>query len=349
MTGKRQRALTRTASVSQLSSGALSQEFSPLLENPKEKLKPTAIGAREQAFCAPRVVIGFEPKPATCDRALCTKSAPSSPCYYQEKAASPRSGLNSLLSRQQWGAGAGTVNGNSGSKKSSEGVGLGIVLHGTGTTTTTAPTPTPDDVVSAVEDVKISILERENHHHYQQRGDHTIVPVREDIITTSPQRSRFTINQQTPPPRRHSHPIPILAAGSSYVQPCSDDFVEVLQPAQDSQLPQQPVAVRPPIGWMEREDLVVDRRDTFLLAPSPVRSSHMGENYRSNNVALQTALTAAVHFLDECSFCKRHLAEGKDIFMYRYWLSSYRHGFLRCYDEDTKESLKVRFTYVMMW
>lgn len=331
MTGKRTRALTRTASVSQLSSGAFSQEFSPLLENPKEKLKPTTIGNREQAFCAPRVVIGFEPKPATCDRALCTKSAPSSPCYYQEKAASPRSGLNSLLSRQQRGMGAGSVNG---SKKASEGVGLGIVLHGTGTTATTAPTPHPDDVVSAVEDVKINILERENyhhHHHLQQGGDHTIVPVREDIITTSPQRSRFTVSQQTPPPRRHSHPIPILVAGSSYVQPSGDDVVEVLQPVQGSQLPQQPVVVRPPIGWMEREDLMVDRHDTFLLAPSPVRSSHMGggENHRNNSAALQTALTAAVHFLDECSFCKRHLAEGKDIFMYRYRLPSHPHAFLR--------------------
>lgn len=68
--------------------------------------------------------------------------------------------------------------------------------------------------------------------------------------------------------------------------------------------------VRPILGWMEQDTLKVDRRDTFLLAASPARGSLVvGDD--------TAALTATTHFLDECSFCKRHLPEDKDIFMYR--------------------------------
>jgi hypothetical protein len=122
MTGKRPRALTRTASVSHLGSGNLSQEFSPLPENPKEKLKSSPPAAAAAA-ASPRVVIGFDPKPADSP-----KSAPCSPCF-NDKASSPRSVLNSLFSRQRC-------------VKPSDGVGLGIALHDTKPTN---PPATPDD------------------------------------------------------------------------------------------------------------------------------------------------------------------------------------------------------------
>jgi hypothetical protein len=264
MTGKRPRALTRTASVSQLgSAGNLSQEFSPLLENPKEKLKPTT--KESPPACAPRVVIGFDPKPSAhgLDMGECgvasPKSAPCSPSF-QDRTSSPRSVLNSLFSRQRGKAAAAMT----------EGVGLGIVLH--------APTP-------AAEDIKISI---------PAEADHVAIPVRDE---TSPLRPREIPVAQ---PRRHSHPIPI--------SPCHFSQQCVQTTKQATSASDRPVA-RPVLGWLEQDVLKVDRRDTFLLAPSPARSL-VGDN-------VAAALTASSHFLDECSFCKRHLPKDKDIFMYR--------------------------------
>jgi hypothetical protein len=107
MTGKRPRpALSRTTSVSQLGSGGnLDNEFSPLPENPKEKLKPTIV---MKEASPPRVVIGFECPNST----VPLPPAPSSP-----KGASPRSVLNSLFSRHQRVV------------KPVEGVGLSIALQ----------------------------------------------------------------------------------------------------------------------------------------------------------------------------------------------------------------------------
>jgi hypothetical protein len=233
MTGKRPRALSRTASVSQLGSGNLSQEFSPLPENPKEKLKPTVINKEPSptALPSPRVVIGFDPKPF--ESSLSPKSAPCSPSF-NEKASSPRSVLNSLFSRHQRVA------------KPSDGVGLGIALA----------EDTPDIVIPVVSPREIPVVHQ----------------------------------------RRHSHPIPTPG-----ISPCR---------LQDARVSPQRKACNQPravLAWMEP----VDRRDTFLLAETPVRGSVM-----TGDVA--AALTASSHFLDECSFCKRHLPEDKDIFMYRY-------------------------------
>jgi len=231
MTGKRPRALTRTTSVSQLSSGNLSQqEFSPLLENPKEKLKPTI----KDNLGSPRVVIGFDPKPC-----LEVASAPCSP----NKASSPRSVLNSLFSRQR-------------AKPTAEGVGLGIVLH-------------------APEDTKI------------RPADHIVIPVRDEVCVPIVHS------------RRQSHPIPTPG-----ISPCHSSHRVADHPEKE-----RGSAVRPILGWLEHDVVKVDRRDTFLLAPSPARSL-MGDN-------VAAALTASAHFLDECSFCKRHLPKDRDIFMYR--------------------------------
>lgn len=269
MTGKRPRALTRTASVSQLgSAGNLSQEFSPLLENPKEKLKPTI--KESPPVCAPRVVIGFDPKPSAhgLDISECgvasPKSAPCSPSF-QDKTSSPRSVLNSLLFSRQRGKATTT-----------EGVGLGIVLH--------APTPA---VVS--EDIKISILER------PMEADHIAIPVRDE---TSPLRPREIPVAQ---PRRHSHPIPTPGISPCHFSHQASKQADTKQATSVSDRP------RPVFGWLEQD---VDRRDTFLLAPSPARSLVGDHN-------VSAALTASSHFLDECSFCKRHLPKDKDIFMYR--------------------------------
>ncbi|KAG0575827.1 hypothetical protein KC19_5G033900 [Ceratodon purpureus] len=264
MTGKRPRALTRTASVSQLgSAGNLSQEFSPLLENPKEKLKPTIKeSSPAPAACAPRVVIGFDPKPSghgfeggECGVAS-PKSAPCSPSF-QDKTSSPRSVLNSLFSRQRV-------------KTTGEGVGLGIVLQ-----------PAAVSEIGVVEKV-----------------DHIVVCVGEDIGPL--QRVREIPVSQ---PRRHSHPIPTPGISPCHFSHQASKQVEAKVVASVSE---RPVA-RPVLGWLEQE---VDRRDTFLLAPSPARSLVGDHN-------VSAALTASSHFLDECSFCKRHLPKDKDIFMYR--------------------------------
>lgn len=261
MTGKRPRALTRTASVSQLSSGSLSQqEFSPLLENPKEKLKPTV---KDSAGSSPRVVIGFDPKPSSTtthnNPASSPKSAPCSPSFH-DKASSPRSVLNSLFSRQRGGVTTTTT----------EGVGLGIVLH------------TPSHTLAP----EVSIP-----------TDHIAIPVHE-----IPQWQQI-------PTRRHSHPIPTPG-----ISPCHSSHQQCVvvaehKPCESSRKGSQAVQ-RPILGWLEQDVLKVDRRDTFLLAASPARSL-MGDN-------VAAALTASSHFLDECSFCKRHLPKDKDIFMYRY-------------------------------
>ena len=271
MTGKRPRpALTRTASVSQLGSGTFSQEFSPLPENPKEKLKATVKEASPPvcapSLSAPRVVIGFDPKPVLhggCFGPECAvdspKSAPCSPSF-NDKASSPRSVLNSLFSRQRC-------------VKPSDGVGLGIALN-------------PPALVS--EEVKIDKPPTD--------VDHIAIPVRDD---SSPPRSREIPVAHS---RRHSHPIPTPGINAHHFSHEIHSKPALKGPSN------QPVA-RPVLGWLEQEALKVDRRDTFLLSASPSRSI--------NNSDVSNALTAATHFLDECSFCKRHLPEDKDIFMYR--------------------------------
>jgi hypothetical protein len=56
-------------------------------------------------------------------------------------------------------------------------------------------------------------------------------------------------------------------------------------------------------------------RDTFLLRPpSPFKSPQV---VVPDVAAASSAAAAAVHFLDACFFCKRHLVDGKDIYMYR--------------------------------
>lgn len=234
MTGKRPRALTRTASVSQLSSGSLSQqEFSPQ-EKLKEKLKQPIINP----CLSPRVVIVFDPKPC-----LEVASAPCSPSF-NDKASSPRSVLNSLFSRQRAPA---------------EGVGLGIALHA------------PEEISN------ISVV--------VHSGDHIAIPVRDEVAVPIVQHAR-----------RHSHPIPTPGISPCHSQCHPDPFL-----IRGSKQQQQ----RPILGWLDHE-LKVDRRDTFLLAPSPAQGSFVA-----------AALTASTHFLDQCSFCKRHLPKDKDIFMYR--------------------------------
>ncbi|XP_024398942.1 uncharacterized protein [Physcomitrium patens] len=278
MTGKRPRALPRTPSLSQLGSGNFSQEFSPLPENPKEKLKPTI---KEPPSCAPRVVIGFDPKPLSAHVAspiecggISPKSAPCSPCF-QDKACSPRSVLNSLFSRQPRCV------------KPSDGVGLGIVLH----SHISNPAPVLDDI-------KISVIDGPN-----ETVDHIAIPVRDAI---SPQRPRDISDVSS---RRHSHPIP-----TPRISPCRFSHKAANHPhPTDKQVTKGPnhQVARPVLAWMESDALKVDRRDTFLLGASPARGSPMGGEDTGGLAATTT------HFLDMCSFCKRHLPEDKDIFMYR--------------------------------
>ncbi|CAK9226248.1 unnamed protein product [Sphagnum troendelagicum] len=55
-------------------------------------------------------------------------------------------------------------------------------------------------------------------------------------------------------------------------------------------------------------------RDTFLLRTS---SSFKTQQVVVVPDAVAAAAASAVHFLDACYFCKRHLVDGKDIYMYR--------------------------------
>jgi len=118
-------------------------------------------------------------------------------------------------------------------------------------------------------------------------ADHIVIPVRDEVCVPIVHS------------RRQSHPIPTPG-----ISPCHSSHRVADHPEKE-----RGSAVRPILGWLEHDVVKVDRRDTFLLAPSPARSL-MGDN-------VAAALTASAHFLDECSFCKRHLPKDRDIFMYR--------------------------------
>ncbi|CAM6048764.1 unnamed protein product [Sphagnum compactum] len=67
------------------------------------------------------------------------------------------------------------------------------------------------------------------------------------------------------------------------------------------------------VAWLRQADPEEGERDTFLLRPS--------SSFKTQQVVVvpdaAAAAASAVHFLDACYFCKRHLVDGKDIYMYR--------------------------------
>lgn len=68
------------------------------------------------------------------------------------------------------------------------------------------------------------------------------------------------------------------------------------------------------VAWLRQADPEEGERDTFLLRTS---SSFKTQQVVVVPDAVAAAAASAVHFLDACYFCKRHLVDGKDIYMYR--------------------------------
>lgn len=284
MPGKRPRPLRRTTSVSLLGSGSFSHGSSPLLEHPKEKMKPTI---KEPVPCAPRLVIGFNPKPSLeCEIGTASVLSPRvasprviTPTGSNEKIGSPRSGLESLLTSGRW------------DRREADGVGLGIVaaLHSKNPSAL-AEEGMPNKAAETECVVSMAVNNAHNAH------SHSSKPC------------------QAPPPtqsRKQSHPIPILLPGmspSSHGRSPCHAFNHPAGAQQHTEGDEHQKPAPPVQAWLPQADPDVNRCDTFLLGPSPVTRQRQ---------YLNTANSSAVHFLDACYFCKRHLGEGKDIYMYR--------------------------------
>ncbi|CAM6043333.1 unnamed protein product [Sphagnum compactum] len=325
MTGKRPRTLRRTSSESLIESeSSLTHECSPLSEHhPKEKLKPTLLLKEPvQAAAPPRLVIGFNPKPLllppesnnnggsgndsfNCNAAACSSKPSSSPAAGGERSPVHRSGLESLLSTPRE------------RKVSSDGVGLAIVaamMHSS---------------VPRQEEHKIAnIVDRRNQreHHHHDVAIATIKIAEPPILSSSPHRphkpSCYTAAAPAAPPYQpqiQTQSIPIHAPGSS----SSSSRHKSSSSGRPSQQQHRSSGATQPLtgaygqggasamlAWLRQADREQGERDTFLLRASPIKSQ----------VAVHDAAAAAcptVHFLDACYFCKRHLADGKDIYMYR--------------------------------
>lgn len=322
MTGKRPRApLRRTSSESSFIESGFSsstqEDCSPLPEHPKEKLKPTLLKEPVSAAAPPRrLVIGFNPKPlpdnnngnGVVNRNACLKAAASSAAPASEKSPpSQRSGLESLLSMS------------SRERKVNEGgvVGLGILASVMHTTVEDEPQP------------KTNIVKRENQ---QQQPDHVTIAIKSNEMMPTPkpssQAAALLPYQTQKQQQQQSQSIPIHAPGpvSSWHR------IGAGRPSQQHHRFSggiQPLAARgagdgqgagggrgAALAWLRRQaDDREGERDTFLLRPpSSFKSPHV---VVPDVAAASSAAAAAVHFLDACFFCKRHLVDGKDIYMYR--------------------------------
>ncbi|CAM6024959.1 unnamed protein product [Sphagnum balticum] len=317
MTGKRPRApLRRTSSESSFIESGFSsstqEDCSPLPEHPKEKLKPTLLKEPVSAAAPPRrLVIGFNPKPlldnnngnGVVNRNACLKAAASSATPASEKSPpSQRSGLESLLSMS------------SRERKVNEGgvVGLGIRASMMHTTVEDEPQP------------KTNIVKRENQQQQQQR-DHVTIAIKSNAMMPTPNPScqaAALLPYETQKQQQQSQSIPIHAPGpvSSWHR------IGAGRPSQQHHRFSggiQPLAARgaadgqgagggrgAALAWLRRQaDDREGERDTFLLRPP--------SSFKSTQVVVPDVAAAAVHFLDACFFCKRHLVDGKDIYMYR--------------------------------
>jgi hypothetical protein len=325
MTGKRPRTLRRTSSESLIESeSSLTHECSPLSEHhPKEKLKPTLLPKEPVQAAAPRrLVIGFNPKPllltpennnnggsgngsVNCNVAACSSKPSSSPAAGGERSPVHRSGLESLLSTPRE------------RKVSSDGVGLAIVaamMH--------SSVPRQEEHKAA------NIVDRRNQreHRHHDVAIATIKIAEPPILSSSPHRphkpSCYTAAAPAAlpyQPQIQTQSIPIHAPGSfsSSSQHKSSSSGRPSQQRHRSSGATQPSTgaygqggASAMLAWLRQADREQGERDTFLLRASPIKSQ----------VAVRDAAAAAcptVHFLDACYFCKRHLADGKDIYMYR--------------------------------
>jgi hypothetical protein len=268
------------------------------------------------------LVIGFNPKPlllppennnggsgngsVNCNAAACSsKPSSSSPAAGGERSPVHRSGLESLLSTSRE------------RKVSSDGVGLAIVaamMH--------SSVPRQEEHKAA------NIVDRRNQreHHQHDVAIATIKIAEPPILYSSSHRphkpSCYTAAAPAAPPYQpqiQTQSIPIHAPGSSSSSSRhkSSSIGRPSQQQHRSSGATQPLTgaygqggASAMLAWLRQADREQGERDTFLLRASPIKSQ----------VAVHDAAAAAcstVHFLDACYFCKRHLADGKDIYMYR--------------------------------
>jgi hypothetical protein len=253
------------------------------------------------------LVIGFNPKPlpdnnngnGVVNRNAYLKAAASSAAPASEKSPpSQRSGLESLLSMS------------SRERKVNEGgvVGLGILASVMHTTVEDELQP------------KTNIVKRENQ---QQQPDHVTIAIKsnEMMLTPKPSSQAAALLPYQTQKQQQSQSIPIHAPGpvSSWHR------ISAGRPSQQHHRFSggiQPLAARgagdvqgagggrgAALAWLRRQaDDREGERDTFLLRPP--------SSFKSPHVVVPD-VAAAVHFLDACFFCKRHLVDGKDIYMYR--------------------------------
>ncbi|KAH8962013.1 hypothetical protein BDL97_05G079100 [Sphagnum fallax] len=300
MTGKRPRTLRRTSSESLIESVSFTQECSPLPEHPKEKLKPTPVKEPVPAAPPPRLVIGFNPKPLpeNAGNGCLKPSSPGSSSSAKSSSSSSyppsqqRSGLESLLSVPR-------------ERKVVEGVGLSIVAAMNNNTAVVQEELKSSNIVDR--------RNQRNHHHHHQHVVPAAAATKTDSILHSRPNPYCTIAQ------KQSMSIPILRVPDS-----SGSYHKSGRPSQhrfSGGVQQPPLAGaadgqggRAMVAWLRQADPEEGERDTFLLRTS---SSFKTQQVVVVPDAVAAAAASAVHFLDACYFCKRHLVDGKDIYMYR--------------------------------
>ncbi len=176
---------------------------------------------------------------------------------------------------------------------------------------------------------KTNIVKRENQQ--QQQPDHVTIAIKSNTMMPTPNPScqaAALLPYQTQKQQQQSQSIPIHAPGpvSSWhrigagrTSQQHHRFSGGIQPlaargAADGQSAGGGRGAA--LAWLRRQaDDREGERDTFLLRPP---SSFKSPDVVIPDVAAaSSAAAAAVHFLDACFFCKRHLVDGKDIYMYR--------------------------------
>jgi hypothetical protein len=296
MTGKRPRAFRRTSSGSIIESESFTHEFSPLLEHPKEKPKQPTLN--ESVPAPPRLVIGFDPKPALSengngDVAACWKPPPSP--SNGEKSPSQRSGLESLLSVPRESrkavnevAGLGIVQANMHStvaqeEKEEEELKIDNIVNSLRTTQSDHVAPT------AIDKAHPGLLSPNPCYNaassYQPQALRQFSPMHHAPGPTSELDSGLPASSQHSLISGDIHPLSTRANGE-------DD------PAM--------------LSWLRPSDYREADCDAGFLLRASAFNAHV---HVVPDVAASAA--AAVHFLDACYFCKRHLVDGKDIYMYR--------------------------------
>lgn len=307
MTGKRPRTLRRTSSESLIESVSFTQECSPLPEHPKEKLKPTPVKEPVPAAPPPRLVIGFNPKPLPENAGNgCLK--PSSPGSSSSSSSSAKSSSSSSYPPSQQRSGLESLLSVPRERKVVEGVGLSIVAAMNNNTAVVQEELKSSNIVDR--------RNQRNHHHHHQHVVPAAAATKTDSILHSRPNPYCTIAQ------KQSMSIPILRVPDS-----SGSYHKSGRPSQhrfSGGVQQPPFAGaadgqggRAMVAWLRQADPEEGERDTFLLRTS---SSFKTQQVVVVPDAVAAAAASAVHFLDACYFCKRHLVDGKDIYMYRYVL-----------------------------